>query len=110
MLLWSLEETARQLGGVSIRTVRRMVERGEIFSVHVGRLVRVVPDSVHAFVASHTQQAHNFECVGSVAWKGNEPCYTNAIKHRTGMQTTQTAPAKELDVLLAQLTKRKLKP
>lgn len=110
MLLWSLEETARQLGGVSIRSVRRMVERGEILSVHVGRLVRVVPDSVLAFVASHAQQAHNFACVGSVAWKGNNPCYTDAKVHRTGGQTTPTQTAKELDALLGQLTKGKPKP
>jgi len=44
MLFWSLDETAKQLGGVSIRSVRRMVERREIRSVHIGRLVRVVPE------------------------------------------------------------------
>ena len=29
-LLWDLEEAARQLGGLSPRTVRRMIERGEL--------------------------------------------------------------------------------
>src|SRR5450756_1164796 len=110
MMLWSLNETAKQLGGVSVRSVRRMVERGELSLVRVGRLVRIVPESVYAYVAGNTQQAHNSDCVGSLAWKGNEPCYTNAKAHRTGMQTTSTQPAKELDALLAQLTKRKLKP
>jgi excisionase family DNA binding protein len=109
MLLWSLNETAQQLGGISIRSVRRMVERGELSLVRVGRLVKIVPESVYAFVESRAVPAHNLDCVGSVAWKGNEPCYTNAKAHRTGMQTTPTHPAKELDALLAQLTKRKQK-
>lgn len=30
VLLWDLTETARQLGGVSVRTVRRLIERGEL--------------------------------------------------------------------------------
>ena len=29
-LLWNLDEAARQLGDVSTRTVRRMLERGEL--------------------------------------------------------------------------------
>ena len=109
MLLWSLNETAKQLGGVSIRSVRRMVERGELSLVRVGRLVRVVPESVQAYVASRTQQAHNPECVGSVAWKGNDPCYENAKVRRTGVQTTPMQAAKELDALLARPTGRKQK-
>ena len=30
MLLWNLDEAARQLGGVSPRTVRRLIERGDL--------------------------------------------------------------------------------
>lgn len=29
-LLWDLQETARQLGGISIRTLRRMLDAGEL--------------------------------------------------------------------------------
>ena len=109
MLLWSLDETARQLGGVSIRTVRRMVERGEIISVRVGRLVKIQVESVLAYVASKAVPAHNSSCVGSLAWKGNDPCHTDAKAHLIGGQSLPTQAARELDVLLAQLTKRKLK-
>ena len=104
MLLWSLDETARQLGGVSNRTVRRMVERGGIASVHVGRLVWIVPDSVREFVACNAGQVHNSPRVGSLAWKGIDPCYTNAKAHLTGGQSTPTQPERELDALLEQLT------
>lgn len=109
MLLWSLEETAKQLGGVSVRTIRRMLEQRKLLPVRVQGRVCVEVDSVNAYVASQTQQAHNSDCVGSVAWKGNDPCYENAKAHRTGGQTTPMQAAKELDVLLAQLTKRKPK-
>ena len=36
MLLWNLDETARQLGGVSTRTVRRLLQRGELPTVRIG--------------------------------------------------------------------------
>src|SRR5271169_5662153 len=107
MLLWTLSETALQLGGVSIRHVRRMLERREISYVRVGRLVKVVPESVHEYVASRMVPAHNHARVGPLALKGDDQCYTNAKTHRTGGQATPTQPAKELDVLLIQLTKRK---
>lgn len=109
MLLWSLEETARQLGGVSIRTVRRMAERGEILSAHVGRLLKIRSESVHAFVDGQTKQAHNSGCVGSLVWKGNDPCYTNAKARRTGGQGSPTQQAVQLDALLEQLTSGKQK-
>jgi hypothetical protein len=109
MLLWSLEETAKQLGGVSVRTIRRMLEQRKIMPVYVLGRVLVAVDSVNAFVASQAQQVHNPECVGSVAWKGNDPCYENAKAHRTGGQTTPMQAAKELDALLEQVTRRKLK-
>ena len=40
-LLWSLQEAARQLGGVSTRSVRRMIEAGELPAVRFGRSVRI---------------------------------------------------------------------
>ena len=45
-LLWSLEEAARQLGGVSTRTVRRLLEAGEIEPRRVGRRLLVCAASV----------------------------------------------------------------
>ena len=40
-LLWDLNETARQLGSVSTRTVQRLIKRGELRSVQVLRRVKV---------------------------------------------------------------------
>lgn len=83
MLLWTYEETARQLGGVSPRTVRRMVESGKISRVRVRGLVRILADSVLAYVACNTSQVHNIPRVGSLAWKGDDPCYTNQTRRLT---------------------------
>ena len=47
-LLWSLEETAKQLGDVSVRTVRRLIERRQLEAVKIGRRCLVVPASVTA--------------------------------------------------------------
>ena len=63
-LLWSLAEAGRQLGGVSARTVRRMVERGELPSVRVGRLVRVPAGAVQQWVETRMAHAHNGRCAG----------------------------------------------
>lgn len=50
-LLWSLEETAHQLGDVSKSTVRRLIHQGELSSCRVGlRLLRIPADSVRAYV------------------------------------------------------------
>ena len=109
MLLWSLDETARQLGGVSISSVRRMVERGDISSVHVGRLVRVVPESVQTYVACNASQVHNSPRVGSVACKGDDPCHTEEKTHLIGGSSTPTQAANQLTDLLEQLTAKKQK-
>lgn len=37
-LLWDLAEAARQLGGVSPRTVRRLIASGALPAVRIGRL------------------------------------------------------------------------
>lgn len=50
MLLWNLDEAARQLGGVSQRTVRRLIERGELPTVRIGRCVRIPADAARQWV------------------------------------------------------------
>jgi excisionase family DNA binding protein len=71
-LLWSLEETARQLGDVSVRTVRRLIERRQLQVVKIGRRCLVVPASVEAFVEQQ-QSRHNPPRAGDVLG-GNSTC------------------------------------
>lgn len=108
MLLWSLAETARQLG-ISKRTVQRLVEHGELPSCRIGRLIRIPSDSVREYVARMTLGAHNSTCAESVAWKGATPCHTDERTRRIGGSVTVMQPAKELDVLLERLTAAKRK-
>ena len=107
MLLWSVREAAQQLGGVSTRTVSRMIERGELPVVRVGRLLRVPADAVRSWVTENTRQAHNPQYAEPEAWKGSKPCHTNAKIVPFGGCLTPTQAAKELDVLLAPQTARK---
>jgi len=50
VLLWDLAETARQLGGVSRRSVYRRIEAGDIETRKVGRRKLVVAASVRRYL------------------------------------------------------------
>ncbi|MCP4666419.1 MAG: helix-turn-helix domain-containing protein, partial [Deltaproteobacteria bacterium] len=63
LLLWSLDEAARQLS-VSSRTVRRLVAQGEIPTVRIRRSLRIPAQAVEAWVESHTNSPHNQRCAG----------------------------------------------
>lgn len=128
-LLWSLEETAYQLGGISKSTVRRLIHQGELSSCRVGlRLLRIPADSVLAYidrvvtpvlhakrvsavmsqdVAVVTQQAENLDCAESVACKELKPCHIDEKIHPTGGLNTPTQAANQLTNLLEQLTGKK---
>ena len=100
MLLWSLDETARQLGGVSRRTVQRLLARGVLSFVHIGRRKLVVPESVQQYVG---QLADNVRRAEPVALKGMTPCHTSAMNRRTGTQSSPMRRGKELDAVLSRL-------
>jgi len=107
ILLWSLDEVARQLGGVSVRMVRRLIDSGDLPICRVGRLVRIPSDSVRDYISRMTEEAHNRHCTESVTWKGNLPCHTDAKTRRTGGSNTPTQAANQLIDLLKQLTPAK---
>ncbi|WP_082054071.1 helix-turn-helix domain-containing protein [Methyloterricola oryzae] len=108
-LLWSIVETARQLGGLSTRTVRRMIDRGDIPAVKVGRTVRVPAHSVRSWIESQLQSRHNNQCAGDVRQE-KSTCHTNVKIVRFGGHPTPTRAARELDALLERRTERKPTP
>ncbi|MGH9896253.1 MAG: helix-turn-helix domain-containing protein, partial [bacterium] len=63
-LLFTLPEAAKALG-VATRTVRRLIERGELPKVKVGRCVRVPVGAVQAWVDKQLTHAHNEGRAGS---------------------------------------------
>jgi excisionase family DNA binding protein len=110
-ILWSLDETARQLGGLSTRTVRRMVDSGELPMVKVGRTVRIPAADVHQWVAHNMRPAHNQNRVGSgVRSKEVNACRTVVREVRFGGCRTSNQAARELGDLLELPIARKRRP
>lgn len=114
MILWNLTETAQQLGGISARTVRRLIERGELPTVSIGRRVTVPADAVRAWVDKNMHTAHNHDAGQGVQKEGtcknaNETRteFTNVRILRTTGRPTQTQTARELDALLASANRPK---
>ena len=108
-MLLSLSEAAQRLGGVSVRTIRRLIDRGELDWCPVGRLKRIPADSIEAYETRHRQSVHNSVGAEPVAWKGNKPCYSNVRGRRLSMPIIETRSAKELNDLLVRLTEKKQK-
>jgi excisionase family DNA binding protein len=99
ILLWSIDETARQMGGLSTRTIRRLIDRGEIPSVKIGRSLRIPAQAVHDWIEDQTREGHNVRCAGDVQQE-NSACHTNAKIVPFGGCLTPTQMARELDALL----------
>ena len=53
-LLWNLEEAARQLGGISTQTVRRLIAQGELATVRVGSRVLIPSRAVTHWIEQQT--------------------------------------------------------
>lgn len=52
-LLWSIDETARQLGNISRRTVERLLATGKLRPVKIGRRRMIDPESARALVTNN---------------------------------------------------------
>lgn len=61
-LLVTIEEAAEVLS-LSVRTVRYMIERGELVPVRVGRAVRLATSTLRAYVEMRTADAANASAV-----------------------------------------------
>lgn len=109
-LAYSLREAAEKLGGISVRTVQRLVATGVLPALRILRRVLIPAEALHAFVAGCSHLADNGQRAESVAWKEFEPCHTDERTHRIGGSNTPTQAANELTGLLVQLTKGKRKP
>lgn len=107
--LLTLPEAAKALS-VATRTVRRLIERGELPKVKVGRCVRVPAEALLAWVDKEVMHAHNNPRAGSGvreeemnACQSAEKIWTEStsvpIPPATG-HLTRTQAVRELDALL----------
>ena len=116
MLLWNLDEAARQLGGISPRTVRRLLARGELPAVRIGTRLLIPAESVQDWINRQTV-TYAEPCVGRPA-RGTGTCpdektktaSTNAGIPRSGGPVTPTRAARELAAVLKLPTERKPRP
>ena len=113
-LLWDLQETARQLGDVSTRTVRRLIERNEIETKKIGRRLMVKRESVIAWVEGdkHTDKRVERGVLGEKACQKQHASRTkmgstNAMIRRTTGPVSPTQAAEELADLLSPKAKEK---
>ncbi|MGY6215903.1 helix-turn-helix domain-containing protein [Methylolobus aquaticus] len=102
----SLDDAARLLGGISVRTVRRLIEAGELPVVRIGRRLTVPVEGLRAWVASHTQTAHNAPRAGHVRQE-TYTCLTNEKTAPSGGCRTPTPAADALGALLGLPTAKK---
>lgn len=109
-LAYSYLEAARKLGGISVRSVQRLVAQGGLPTIRVLRRVLIPAEALRAYVAAGSHLLDNHQRAESVAWKESEPCHTDERTHRIGGSNTPTQAANELTGLLVQLTKGKRKP
>ena len=110
-LLWSLQEAARQLGGVSTRSVRRMIDAGELPAVSVRRSIKIPVAAVLEWVERNMSYTHNHPCAGPSVLKEKSTCHrsvktetrtvsTGVRTRHTGGPVTVTQAAKELAAVL----------
>ena len=71
-LAYTLREAAEKLGGVSLRTVQRLVARGGLPAFRIGRRVLIASDALRLYVAGPPEVAHNPKCAEPVAWKATK--------------------------------------
>ena len=106
-LLWTIEETARQLS-VHPRTVNRLIEKGELPVVRIGRAKRIEMQAVHHFISNRRE--YNGQCVESAVWNptGERACRIGTRRDvkmavSTQVRTTRSASPqmeKDFNVLL----------
>ena len=106
-LAYGLKEAAAKLGGISVRSVQRLIARGLLPTIRVTRRVLIPAEALVRLVAGEAAVRDNVPGAEPVAWKGTKPCYSNARGRRSGTSVIPTRAATELNALLERLTERK---
>ena len=103
-IFWTKKETAGALK-VSVKTVTRYIQKGEIPAVKIGTVTRI-PVAMLCSVLGRPVDYNN-HCAGSIV-QGVHTC--RSLRGKTARTTRRISPGqagRELDVLLGQTTARK---
>jgi len=82
-LLWNLDEAARQLGGISTKTVRRLAQQGAFPLVKVGRRALIPALAVTNWV-NHNQPARPAQETPKCHFSNAETSGGSASRRQTG--------------------------
>ena len=86
-LLWTINETAKHLA-VHVKTVARLIDKGELPSLRIGRCIRVPKQAVLDWVEAQTR--YNSRCVESVlSHTGESLCDSINVTASTTLPTNQ---------------------
>jgi excisionase family DNA binding protein len=104
-LLLTIKEVALELQ-ISEKTVSRLVQKGEIPSLRIGRSIRIPTDQFKDWVQARTR--YNLECVGTMcASAGEKPCQSlNVVMEEVKTTTSMSKDhlEKRLNDLLEPVT------
>ena len=102
-LLWTVDEVAKQLH-VSNKTVSRIIKKGELRFIKIGRNIRIQKTDVFNYLEH--QKSYNLECVESVLFsEGENTCDSINVKAFTTLPTNKQVENR-LDALLKPATNR----
>ena len=96
ILLYTKKQAAIALS-VSERTIDRLVKKGELPVVQIGRNIRIPKQAVCDWIEGRT--SYNLGCAGS-AVQGASTCQLSAKTVRSGGHLSQMQTERELDALL----------
>ncbi|MCG7871064.1 MAG: helix-turn-helix domain-containing protein [Candidatus Thiodiazotropha lotti] len=94
-LLITINDAANILA-ISTRTVRRMLDRGDLPTVRVGRSIRIPTKALKDWVEQGTDQSEKL-----IQTRFISRCSTHGKKPSSGQLVAPTTASKELDDLLA---------
>ncbi len=88
-LLWTISDTAIHLG-VHTKTVSRLIDKGKLPSLRIGRCIRIPKQAVLDWVESQTR--YNSGCVGTTcASTGEKPCQSlNVVMEEVEITTSMS--------------------
>ena len=111
MLLWNLEEVARQLGGVSVRTIERMIADGELTLIRIRKRRMIAAEVVRTWITRQNDHAR------ARMDQEKEPCRektvtasTNNRGRHTGTRVIPMRQGNAAEEVQARITAAKRKP